>query len=117
MREEAHVFRRELKKSEEHEATVVYILNELCVDVQHYTDIELMKVQSDWRSATSAKHSTKSEAFRSEKLSTLTGKYKQAVVDLCDTQVRLRDEREEIQILLDHRYLSRRRQWQVPCCE
>ena len=43
-------------------------------------------------SATSTKHLTKSEAFRSEKFGTLTGEYEQAAVDLCEMQERLRDE-------------------------
>ena len=37
----------------------------------------------------------KSEAFRSEKLGTLTGEYEQAAVDLRETQERLRDEWED----------------------
>ena len=37
----------------------------------------------------------KSEAFRSEKLGTLTGECEQAAVDLRETQDRLRDERED----------------------
>ena len=37
----------------------------------------------------------KSEAFRSEKLGTLTGEYEQAAVDLREMQDRLRDEWED----------------------
>ena len=46
-------------------------------------------------SATSTKHLTKSEVFRSEKLGTLTGEYEQVAVDLRETQERLRDEWED----------------------
>ena len=64
-----------------------------------------MTVQSDCReglrhlvcsrgSATSAKH-LKSEAFRSEKLGTLTVEYEQTVVDLRKAQGRHREERKD----------------------
>ena len=46
-------------------------------------------------SATSTLHLTKSEAFRSEKLGTLTGDYEQVAVDLRETQERLQNEWED----------------------
>ena len=64
-----------------------------------------MKVCGTWfrrGSATSTKHLTMSDAFRSEKLGTLTGEYEQAVVGLRETQERLRDEWE------DRRFCHRR---------